>query len=282
MGWPMAANLVADGRTVIAAAADEDREKSFTAAFGCAGNREQPNLAAVDAVALMLPTSAIVREVLLSDETGLARSIPDTAVVVDMSSSDPTDTIALAKVLAQRGIHVVDAPVSGGVTGARQGTLAIMMGANDEEAKVVATDVVTPLSNRIFRTAALGSAHAMKALNSYVAGATFTAAAEALIIGSHCRLTPEVMVDVLNASTGRGFMTETSVAGIARGSYETGFALGLLDKDVRIASQLALRVGTQATVCDAVRRRLDLATEGLGSGVDSACAYRYWKAEDET
>lgn len=71
-------------------------------------------------------------------------------------------------------------------------------------------------------------------------------------------------------------------AGIARGSYETGFASGPLDKDVRIAARLALRVGTRATVCDAVRRRLDVATEGLGFGVDSACAYRHWKAEDDT
>jgi hypothetical protein len=71
-------------------------------------------------------------------------------------------------------------------------------------------------------------------------------------------------------------------AGIARGSYGTGFALCLLDEDVRIAARLAMRVGTRATVCDAVRRRLDVATEGLGFGVDSACAYRHWKAEDET
>jgi 3-hydroxyisobutyrate dehydrogenase len=281
MGWPMAANLVAAGRTVIAADADKDREKSFTSEFGCVSNRKQPDLAAVDAVVLMLPTSKIVREVLLNEDTGLARGLPDTAVIVDMSSSDPTDTIALGKDLAPRGIHVVDAPVSGGPSRAQQGTLTIMMGADNEDAAAVATDIVKPLSSRIFRTGALGSGHAMKALNNYVGGAAFTSAAEALIIGSHYGLTPEVMVEVLNASTGRSFMTENTIAGIAHDKYETGFALGLLNKDVRIAAQLAKRAGSRATVCDEVSHRLSAAAQSLGNEVDSARAYQHWKAVDE-
>ncbi|MFD5228799.1 NAD(P)-dependent oxidoreductase [Streptomyces qaidamensis] len=280
MGWPMAARLVEDGRTVIVADADADREQAFATEFGCTGLREQQSLGGVDAVVLMLPTSAIVREALLGEKSGVATRLPATSVVVDMSSSDPTDTLALGRDLATRGIRVVDAPVSGGVPRARQGTLAIMLGADDEAAAALAVDVVTPMSNRVFRTGALGTGHAMKALNNYVAAAAFAAAAEATIIGDHYKLSPEVVLEVLNASTGRSFMSETTLAQVVSGEYSTGFALGLLDKDVRIASQLADRAGASAPVCDEVSRRFAAATASQGFAADHSRAYLAWKAED--
>lgn len=284
MGWPMASCLVADGRNVIAFDAAEEQEMRFVREVGGTGLRQAQTLDDVDAVVLMLPTSAIVRQALLGDGTtdALVGRLRHDVVVIDMSSSDPTDTLDLGRTLAGRGIRVVDAPVSGGVKRAADGTLSIMMGADDEDAAARASDVIGPMSGTIFRTGPLGSGHAMKALNNYVAAAAFASASEALIVGSHYGLDPQVMVDVLNASTGRSFMTENSMEQVVSGTYSTGFALGLLDKDVRIAAALAKRSGTPAQVCDAVNARFESATQDQGFAADHSRAYIHWQHEDNS
>lgn len=281
MGWPMAARLVANGREVIASDANEEQEARFVQEVGGTSRRQAQSLNAVDAVVLMLPTSAIVRKAIMGDGTsdGLVEHLRSDAVIIDMSSSDPTDTLNLGRDLAERDVRVVDAPVSGGIVRASAGTLSIMMGADDEDAATLASDVVGPMSSKIFRTGGLGSGHAMKALNNYVAAAAFTAASEALIIGAHYGLTPDTMVDVLNASTGRSFMTETTMEQVVAGTYSTGFALGLLDKDVRIAASLAQRSEIHAEVCAAVNARFGAATQSLGFGADHSKAYSYWEQE---
>src|SRR3546814_8321081 len=119
-----------------------------------------------------------------------------------MVSSSPMDTLALAETLQPHGFPVVDAPVSGGVKRALDGTLAIMVGGESEAARRI-MPLLAALGGAIFRTGPLGSGHAMKALNNYVSAAGLAAAAEAVIVGSHFGLDPLVIVDVLNASTGR-------------------------------------------------------------------------------
>jgi 3-hydroxyisobutyrate dehydrogenase len=279
MGWPMASNVVQDGRTVYVVDSDRDREKKFAQDIGGHANADAAQLSTIDAVVLMLPTSAIVRDVLLNPDTGLAKSLPSGAVIVDMSSSDPTDTIALTEDLRPLGLHVVDAPVSGGVPRATAGTLSIMLGANDEESAVIAVDVIAPMSDKVFRTGAVGTGHAAKALNNYVAGASFAAGAEALIIGKHYGLDHDVIVDVINASTGRSFSTENVLPQIVSEKFHTGFALGLLAKDVKIADQLAERAGVQADICRSVSTRLADASTALGFGADHSAAYTFWNTQ---
>ena len=167
-----------------------------------------------------------------------------------MSSSDPLGTRKLGDSLAAAGIALVDAPVSGGVRRAADGTLAIMAGG---EGAVI--DRIEPLlaaiGRSIFRTGPLGSGHAMKALNNYVSGAGLVAALEALRVGSAFGLDPAVIVDVLNASTGRNNSTENKLKQfVLSESFASGFSLGLMAKDIRTADELARALGIPAPLAE--------------------------------
>jgi 3-hydroxyisobutyrate dehydrogenase len=198
-----------------------------------------------------------------------------------MSSAEPVGTQKLAADLAPLGIRVVDAPVSGGIARAETGTLSLMVGGQDEEAFALVRPVLEVLGERIFRTGPLGSGHAMKALNNFLGATAYTAAAEALAIGKEFGLDPAVMLDVVNTSTGRSFNSEVVFKNdVITGRYGTGFALGLLAKDVGIAAGLAESVGVPAPALELVRRRWAEAADGLGFATDHSEAHKAWLPTD--
>jgi 3-hydroxyisobutyrate dehydrogenase len=152
-----------------------------------------------------------------------------------------------------------------------------MVGGDDEVAIERARPVLEILGGRLFRTGLLGSGHAMKALNNLVGGATYAVVVEALAVGERYGLDPAVMVEVMNASTGRSFNTEHVIQEhVLTGTYATGFSLGLLAKDVGIAAELAAAVDVDAPVARLVSRRLAEAAEGLGPTADHSEAHRHW------
>lgn len=176
---------------------------------------------------------------------------------------------------------MVDAPVSGGIARAETGTLSLMVGGQDEEAFALVRPVLEVLGERIFRTGPLGSGHAMKALNNFLGASAYTAAAEALAIGKEFGLDPAVMLDVVNTSTGRSFNSEVVFKNdVITGRYGTGFALGLLAKDVGIAAGLAESVGVPAPALELVRRRWAEAADGLGFAADHSEAHKQWWPTD--
>jgi 3-hydroxyisobutyrate dehydrogenase len=141
--------------------------------------------------------------------------------------------------------------------------------------------VLETVGERIFRTGPLGSGHAMKALNNFLGASAYTTAAEALAIGHEFGLDPRVMLDVINTSTGRSFNTEVVLKDdVITGRYGTGFALGLLAKDVGIAAALAEAVGVDAPACKLVRRRWAEAAAELGFAADHSEAHKRWWAID--
>lgn len=246
MGWPMAARLTGVDLTVF------DTRPEVVERFAVMyGARAGTDLGAVDVVITMLPDGAIVRRVLTA-----APLAPGT-LVVDMSSSDPVGTRELGAELSQRGVTLVDAPVSGGVAKARTGELAVMAG-GEPAAVDKAVPLLEPLG-RVIRTGDLGSGHAMKALNNLLSATGLLAAAEVVLVGRRFGLDPQVMIDTLNASTGRNNATENKFARfILSGSYDSGFALALMVKDLRTALGLAHETRTPATLGQVC---LDLWTE---------------------
>src|SRR4051812_2070515 len=181
MGWPMARNLAAAGFPLVVRDADEERQAQFAAEHGAAAAGSPADFAAVDVVVTMLPDDRVVRQAIV--EWGIAAALRPGAVVLDVSSSNPNGTRSLAEEVAPHGVAVVDAPVSGGIPRAEDGTLSLMVGGDDEEALAKVEPVLAVLGGPIFHTGRLGSGHAMKALNNYVGAATYAAAAEALAIG---------------------------------------------------------------------------------------------------
>jgi 3-hydroxyisobutyrate dehydrogenase len=277
MGWPMARNVVKAGFPLTVRDADAARQRRFADEHDCRTADAPSDFRGVDVVITMLPTGRIVREVMREWGGGLGHVLARGSIVVDMSSSEPTSTRELAQALSRSSVALVDAPVSGGVPKAGAGTLAIMVGGDDEDAIARVRPLLESMGQKLFRTGAAGSGHAMKALNNYVAAAGFTAGAEALIVGRKFGLDPATMVDILNASTGRNFSTEyTLKEHVVPGKFATGFALGLLAKDVGIAADLAQAIGIDAPACRLLNDMWADAARALGGSPDHSVAFKRW------
>jgi 3-hydroxyisobutyrate dehydrogenase len=276
MGRPMAANLARSGRRLVVRDVDAERQKAFATQFDAVVGDTPTVFGEVDAVVTMLPTGEVVRKALL--DAGVASALPRGAVVIDTSSSDPLDTLKLGSALAAQGLSLVDAPVSGGMARALDGTLTIMLGADDEAAAERAVAVLEPMSARVFRMGGLGTGHAMKALNNFVLTAGFAAAVEALIVGGRFGLDPAVMLDVLNASSGRNVSTETTlIEEVLTRRFAANFTLGLLTKDLGIAARLADSLEIDAPLCAVVHERLARAGAELGWQTDYTETVRLWE-----
>jgi len=265
MGQPMAARLIAAGFRVSGFDNTASVRERFQAETGgTAASSLEAAVSSVAAAVTMLPTGKIVRAVV----DAMRPHLRSGAVIVDMSSSEPIATRKLGEELIAAGFAFVDAPVSGGVKRAIDGTLAIMAGGAD-----ATIDQVQPLlkamGRSIFRTGPIGSGHAMKALNNYVSGAGLVAAVEALKVGRAFGLDPNVMVDVLNASTGRNNSTEVKLKQfVISETYASGFFLGLMAKDIRTADVLARELGIDVPLADKTADLWDQATGQLGAMAD--------------
>jgi 3-hydroxyisobutyrate dehydrogenase len=283
MGGPMAANLAKAGFDLVVHDADAARAKAVAAELGGRPAEGLADVARSDLVITMLPDGRVVQDVLLKADGGVFLvAAKSTTVVIDMSSSEPALTRETGAALKKRGIGFVDAPVSGGVPRARTGELAIMIGTDDPAALEAARPALKALGKMLFEVGPLGAGHAMKALNNYVAAATFAAASEALAVGRTCGLTPETMVSVLNVSTGRSFISEIALKDhVLTGKYASGFAVGLLAKDVRIAAELAEQSGRPAPLAALVKTRWAEARDALGPATDNTEAIIAWYSEME-
>jgi len=189
---------------------------------------------AADLIITILPTSAVVEQVLTSPD-GVFTALRADAVIVEMSSGVPTVTQQLAQVAQAHGGHLVDAPVSGGVSRAATGELSIMVGGPPAVLARI-EPVLRVMGTSIAHTGAVGSAHAMKALNNLVSAGGFLIGIEAILLGKRFGLDAEMMVDILNASTGMNNSTQKKFKQfVLSGKYDSGFGLDLMVKDLGIA-----------------------------------------------
>ena len=283
MGRPMAANLVKGGYQVVAYDADATRAAQFAKDAGAKAAATLAELGkSVDAIVTMLPTGHEVRACLLETEGGaLAANLPKGALVIDMSSADPVGSRATHADLAKRGLAFIDAPVSGGVPRATDGSLAIMIG-GDATAVAAAKPVLAKMGTRLFDVGGPGNGHAMKALNNFVAGTGFIAVSEAVLVGKRFGLDPNVMIDVMNVSTGKNFNTENvAKQHVISGAFASGFALGLLAKDVKIAADLASAIDVDSPLTRLSSALLGEARDRVGGEKDHTLAYTYWEKRDK-
>jgi 3-hydroxyisobutyrate dehydrogenase len=279
MGWPMASHIAQAGHDLTVFDVDAAKGARFAQEFKCKAAANLAEVAANEITVTMLPTGKIVRDALLEDQGGaFAKALKPGTLVIDMSSSEPVGTRELGAEIAKRGAVLIDAPVSGAVPRAKAGTLAIMIGGDDKAAIERAKPLLQAMGKQIFETGPLGTGHAMKALNNYIAAAGYTAVVESLLIGERFGLDQGTMVDILNVSTGRNFTTEVMIKEqVLGGKFATGFALGLMAKDVKIAADLGEAVKLDAPVSRLIRDRWALARERLGATRDTSEAILSWK-----
>jgi len=278
MGLPMAANLARAGQELIVYDLNRKVVDDFVAEFDARPANGLESVAQnADIVITIVPTGKDVRRIVMGQdgEAGLADFMEKGKLLVDMSSSDPTGTVQLAKELAERGIPMVDAPVSGGVRRAKDGSLAIMVGGAAEDVDRC-RGLLDIMGKQIFECGPIGCGHAIKALNNMLSAIGLAAAGEALIIGKKFGLDPKTMIDTINLSSGKNNATEVKFHQfVLNDAFNAGFGNGLMLKDLTTAQDLARATGVPAPFTAAVREAYAATLAEYGPAADHTHVVRW-------
>ncbi len=283
MGVPMVRCLLRAGFTVAGfdlnpQALDTLKAEAGFIAMGSTGEAARSS----DVLILMLPDSRIVDALLWDGDAGatpaaLAAQLRPGQVLVDMGSSDPLRSRDNAARLAAMNLAFVDAPVSGGVKRAVDGSLAIMIGG--EAANVeTARPVLQAMGKTLVHVGAAGAGHAVKALNNYVSAAGLLAVSEALVAAQQFGIDARLVNQVFNASTGKNNTTEVKVENfMLSGRFNSGFALALMRKDVQTAHDFIAHMGTPAGFAALCTQTWADADDALGRGADHTAMFKFVK-----
>jgi len=241
MGSPMVMNLAKSGFTVTIfdARAEVAQQLAKELAPNVHVAASLKDLAEKsDVVITMLPNGSVVRDVVLGEQ-GLASGLKQGSLILDTSSCEPWLTRETAAALADKGIAMIDAPVSGAQVGAQAGELVFMVGGADEDLGRI-RPLLDAMGKHIFHLGPVSSGHAMKCINNCITATIMTATTEGLLSGQRAGLAPGMMVDVLNVSTGGSWLSETHFhQHVFNRKFDNAFKLELMLKDVRISNELA-------------------------------------------
>ena len=266
MGGPMAGRLLDAGYRVCV----YDLSAAATAPLVARGAQLATSPADVasqaEVVLLSLPTPDIVKAVVLGADGVMAGTRVRT--VVDLSTSGPAAAKVVAAALAERGITLVDSPVSGGVSGAAAGTLAVMVSC--PQATLPLVEPVLRVFGKLFYTGALpGLAQTAKLANNLMAAAALVITSEAVAMGVKAGLDARVLIDIINAGSGRNSASvDKFPRAVLPGTFDFGFATGLSYKDVRLCVDESEAMGVPMVCGAAVRQMLAITTARFGADSD--------------
>jgi 3-hydroxyisobutyrate dehydrogenase-like beta-hydroxyacid dehydrogenase len=267
MGGPMASRLLDAGHRLCV----YDLSEAATAPLVARGAQLAASPAEVASFAstvfISLPTPDVVRQVVLGGNGGIING-SSVKLVIDLSTTGPGVATEVAAQLAERRIGWVDAPVSGGVTGARAGTLAIMVSC--PTATLQKVEPVLKVFGRPFHAGEKpGLAQTAKLANNLLAAAALVATSEVMAMGVKAGLDAKVLIDIINASSGRNSATQDKFPrAILPGTFDFGFATGLSYKDVRLCVDEAEAMGVPMVVGAAVRQMLAVTKARFGADSD--------------
>ncbi len=247
MGRPMAAHLAAAGypMQLFDAAPGVAGALAATLTGACAAESPAALAAASDIVVTMVPNGEAVQSLLNGDD-GLLRGLRPGTLLLDTSSSEPWLTERAAALLAERGVAMVDAPVSGAEWGAKAAALVFMVGGAAADLERV-RPLLETMGKSIFHVGGLGAGHAMKCLNNLITSVNLLALSEGLAMGKRYGLDPDAMIDVLDLSTGMSWVARTHIKQrVISRRFDDPFKLALMVKDIGIAMQLAQSTDTPA------------------------------------
>ena len=273
MGAPMAGRLMEAGHTLTVYDI-RDEAMAPLIARGAAKARSSREVAdRTDIVFFSLPEPEDVRGEAIGAQ-GVIKG-ERAKILVDLSTTGRPTTLAVAGALAQKQIAMVDAPVSGGVAGAANGTLAVMASGGP-----AALERVRPLLANFGRLFVIGErpgmAQVMKLANNLLSATSLAVASEAVVMGMKAGLDPKLMIEVINAGTGRSSATETKFPqAILTRRFAYGFATGLMNKDVRLCLEEARSLDTPMPVGEAVHGIWQAAMRELGADSDYTEIFRY-------
>jgi 3-hydroxyisobutyrate dehydrogenase len=242
MGKPMGFNLMKAGYQLTVYDINPHPLKEFREKGAAVGQSIQEVAGRADVLITIVPNSADVEAVILK-EGGAMEGLRSRSIVIDMSTIDPSVSRKIAKVLREKEIHMLDAPVSGGQMGAEAGTLAIMVGGEEEIFKRCLA-IFKAMGKNIFYCGPSGNGEIVKIVNNLMSGVIRLLSAEALALGVKAGVPLKVLYDVVNESSGQSKSVQVSAASKPfKGDYEPGFASYLMHKDLGLALNLGKEEG---------------------------------------
>ncbi len=267
MGAPMAKNLLKAGYPLVVYDLKDEAVEGLAKA-GAEKVLSARELASRSSVVItMLPASPDVEAAVLGPE-GVIEGAKSGDIVIDMSSSYPTSTKMLCEQLAVRGIRMLDAPVSGGTKGAREGTLAIMVGGEEKDYEEC-RPILEAMGKSIYYLGKIGAGHTVKALNNLCSACSMVITSEALIAAKRLGLAPEKVIDAINSGTGRSWSSQFKFPTfVLNNTFNSGFSIGLMNKDLEIATRLGRELNVPMFVGELVQQ---LYNQAVGRGGGDEC-----------
>ena len=220
-----------------------------------------------DMVMTCLPTSAEVRDVLFG-EGRVAEVLRPGQIWADMTTGDPGETREMAARLAEKGVQMIDAPVSGGPHGANAGTIAIMVGAPAELFGKV-KPIFETISPNIFHTGAVGTGHVMKLVNNVISAGVRAVTFEAVAMGIKNGLSLDTCAAVLQKGSARSTATDLALPRLLANDFKVSFTLALMHKDIKLATKLGLDSGTPMVLANLVRELFQMVINEHGAEADT-------------
>ncbi len=274
MGHPMVLNLMRAGHklTVYDLSAEAVQRLAEHGTAAAASLIEVAH--AGEVVLTSLPTPAAVESVYLGQD-GLIEGARSGQLFVDLSSISPTLAKKMASRFAEKGASVLDAPVSGGVTGARAATLAVMVG-GDPEAFQRAEPVLKAIGKNVFHVGPVGTSSTIKILNQLLVGLNNIAITEMINLAGRAGIDMNLVEEIIKVSAGWSRLFETEFPKAMARDFDTGFAIDLMAKDLRLARDLAKELGTELPVAESALSIFEKAGQaGMGKQDVSAAIQLY-------
>ena len=266
MGGPMASHLLKGGHELLV----YDVNDTALANAQALGANRLSSVAQVadraETVFLCLPTPEIVQQVAIY--SGGLIDGGKVKTVIDLSTIGPRTAVVVAQALAQRGIVYVDSPVSGGIAGAVKATLAVMVSCSKDLFDVL-QPVLATFGKVFYLGEKAGQAQTMKLANNIMSAAAVAITSEALVMGVKAGLDPRIMLDVINAGSGRNTASADKFPRcVLPRTFDVGFAAALAYKDVRLCVDEAEHIGAPMVVGSAVRDMLSITLAMFGKDAD--------------
>ncbi len=269
MGGPMAVRLLDAGFPLTVYDTNADAVKALVDRGAKAAASAQAVASAADIVLMSLPTPPIVQAVSVG-EGGILRGTR-LKTLIDLSTTGPSVAKVVAKAAAERGVAWVDSPVSGGVAGATKGTLAVMVSCSQATFPVV-DPVLKTFGKTFYVGEKPGLAQIAKLANNLLAASAIVVSSEAVAMGVKAGLDAKVLIDIINAGSGRNSATQDKFPrAILTRSFDFGFATGLSYKDVRLCIDEAEALGVPMVAGAAVRQMLAITQARFGADSDFTC-----------
>ena len=266
MGEPMAGRLIDAGYDLVIHDTDLAATRRLTALGATAADSPRSVADSAEIVIVSLPSPQILEQVSLGENGAIHGKAM--RILIDISTTGPRVASNIAAALEKEGKAMIDSPVSGGLKGARNGTLA-GMNSGPRSAYDEVTPVLEIFGKLFYMGETPGSAQTMKLANNLLAASALAASCEAVVMGVKAGLDPKVMLDVINAGSGRNSATEDKFPkSVLPRTFDFGFATGLSFKDVRLCVDEAEAMGVPMVVGSAVRQMLSMTNQVYGAESD--------------